>query len=408
MMKTIQIILIISILGAFASFGQENTWNKKSSFGGLKREKAVAFSIEEFGYVGCGIDTAEQTHNDLWAYDPEADTWTQKASIPGSPRRDAVAFAASGMGYVGTGFSHDDSELGVKLKDFWKYDPILNVWEGIADYPGGGDTGLYHGTGFSLLEKGYVACGKIGSNAYISELWQYDPETDVWHEKTSFSGGERYQLTSFTIHDKAYVGFGTDHDVFRKDIHLYDPISNAWEPLPDFPGSERAKPSSFSIGNKGFIVFGTDGGYKDELWEYDVNSATWTLRAPFPGGPRTNGIAFSIGDKGYAGLGKESDGKKQSFYQYIPKGPLSVFNIEVNKLNCYPNPFTTAMQIDLKELYGKKTIQLFTLSGTLLFETTTSNSFYKLSRTDLPPGTLILAVTQQNTTKTFIKKIVVE
>lgn len=386
----------------------ENSWTKKNSFAGLKREKAIAFSINEFGYVGCGIDTAEITHNDLWQYDPNLDTWTQLASIPGSPRRDAVAFAAGGMGYVGTGFSHDDSEIGVKLKDFWAYDPDLNSWEGIADYPGGGDTGLYHATAFSIQDKGYVACGKIGSNAYISEMWQYNPELDQWTEKTPFSGGERYQLTSFVVNEKAYVGFGTDHDVYRKDLHVYDPVSNTWETLPDFPGSERAKPSGFSIGNKGFIVFGTDGGFKDELWEYNSVTHSWSIRAPFPGGPRTNGIAFSIGDKGYAGIGKESDGKKQSFYEYKPKGPLSIEEKAKIELNIYPMPIEDFCVINLNQQLNDPEIFIFNIKGELvqIHKIQTENQSIDLS--ELNPGSYILQLQDQSRQYNYSKKIIVQ
>ena len=49
---------------------QENDWDKRADFGGLKRERAVAFSIGDYGYVGTGIDTAEIVHNDLWRFDP--------------------------------------------------------------------------------------------------------------------------------------------------------------------------------------------------------------------------------------------------------------------------------------------------------------------------------------------------
>ena len=133
-----------------------NSWDKRASFGGLKREKAVAFSIDNLGYVSCGVDTAEITHNDLWSYDPSSDSWTQLASIPGSERINAIAFAIDGKGYVGTGFSLDDGDLGIKLSDFWECDPIANNWTEKANYPGGGGAGIYQATAFSIEDKGYV------------------------------------------------------------------------------------------------------------------------------------------------------------------------------------------------------------------------------------------------------------
>ena len=64
MMKIIS-LLIVTL--PFCLFGQApNSWLKKNDFAGLKRERAVAFSIGDFGYVGTGVDTVEIVHNDFW------------------------------------------------------------------------------------------------------------------------------------------------------------------------------------------------------------------------------------------------------------------------------------------------------------------------------------------------------
>jgi len=384
-----------------------NTWTKKASFGGLKREKAVSFSVGEYGYIGCGVDTAEATHNDLWQYNPELDTWTQMASIPGSERRNAVAFAVDGKAYVGTGFSHDDGTVGVKLKDFWEYDPTGNSWTAKADYPGGGDTGIYSATAFSALGKGYVACGKIGSDAYIPEMWEYNPITDSWVERTPFPGGDRYQLVSFSLENKGYVGLGTDHDVFRKDFYEYDPSTNTWEILDDFPGTERAKGSAFSIGIKGFVIFGTDGGHKDELWEYNYYSQSWTIRAPFPGGGRSYGAAFAIGNKGYAGIGKESDGKKSSFYEYAPTGPLGINEQESIKFGLYPNPVTETANLVLPEKLDQGIYTVTNLDGKIVMQEAFNSSSFQVSRNNLPAGYYQLTISDHNQIPVGVKKIVI-
>lgn len=391
-----QISLIILVLSSGILFSQVgNSWNKRASFGGLKREKAVAFSIGDLGYVACGVDTAEFTHNDLWSYDPSADTWTQLASIPASERRNAIAFAINGKGYVGTGFSLDDGDLGTKLKDFWEYNPLVNNWTEKAHYPGGGDTGIYQASAFAVLDKGYVVGGKIGSDAYIPEMWQYDPATDNWMARTNFPGGDRYQLVSFSLENRAIVGLGTDHDVMRKDLHEYNPVTNTWEDLPNFPGTERTQCSSFSIGTNGYIIFGSDGGLKDELWEYNYYSGSWIMRAPFPGGGRISGIAFSIGDKGYAGLGKEISGKKQSFYEYTPAGPLSVDELNPLSWSIYPNPIESQATIQLPAGMNSGYLKLFTISGQEIYNLTITNPTFTLDCSDLSPGTFIVVLVDE-------------
>ena len=355
-------------------------------FGGLKREKAVAFSINNYGYVSCGVDTAENVQNDLWQYNPTLDIWTQMASIPAPARKNAISFVINEKGYVGTGFDHDETLLGSKLKDFWEYNPLDNSWTEKAHYPGGGDTGIYQATGFSIEDKGYISCGKIGSDAYISETWGYNPSTDNWTERTPFPGGDRYQLISFVLEGKAFVGLGTDHDVFRKDLWEYDPITNTWESKPDFPGSERAQASTFALGTKAFIVFGTDGGLKDELWEYSYHMQSWSIRAPFPGGGRKSAVAFNIGDKGYVGLGKEIDGKKQSFYEYTPTGPLSITE-ESLVVSIYPNPIKKIAQVELPASIKQGEFIILSVDGKIIQHQTIQSNLFKIDVTNIVSGT---------------------
>ena len=116
-MKKIVLALFIGIIGT--SFGQiENTWTKMSDFSGLKRERAVAFSIGDYGYIGTGIDTAEVVYNDLWKYDATLDAWSQVASLPGSVRRNAIAFSINDKGYIGTGINSSQANAHCSVNGF--------------------------------------------------------------------------------------------------------------------------------------------------------------------------------------------------------------------------------------------------------------------------------------------------
>ena len=188
-------LLILSIC-SLANAQTSNTWTKKSDFSGLKRSRAVAFSINDIGYVGTGVDTAEIVHNDFWQYDPTLDTWAQVADLPASVRRNAVGFAINNKGYVGTGMDMAEASMSgsTTLNDFWEYDPALNAWTQKANYPGGFGFGVYFATAFVSGSKGYVCCGKLGPNDYINQLWEYKPAIDQWAQLPGFPGGVRYQL----------------------------------------------------------------------------------------------------------------------------------------------------------------------------------------------------------------------
>lgn len=353
-MKKSFVVSIILLVSGF-SFAQQNTWTKKLKFGGEKRTRAIAFSVGEYGYVGTGEDTAEMTHNDLWRYDPLTDIWTQQANMPGSTRRNATAVTIIDKGYVGLGADSSVASSGIILDDWWEYNPTSNSWIQKANYPGGfdylnnpGSQGVYFATAFEAGGKGYVCCGKMGPDHYGADLWQYDPLLDQWTRMADFPGLDRFQLASFSVDGKGYVGMGEDHDLYRKDWWEYDPLTDTWTQKANLPGVERGGASTFTLGQRGFVVYGSDGGYKNELWEYNPFTNSWSIRANCPGGERKNGIAFSIGNRGYAGLGKGPNGKKRNFYEYAPLEPVSIheFNIEVS---IYPNPTSDVLKIDLSD-----------------------------------------------------------
>lgn len=363
----------LRMLGCFifvtlGSYAQENAWVKMSNFLGGKRERAVAFSIGGFGYVGTGTDTAEIVHKDFWRYDPSIDAWTQIAELPGVARRDAVAFTLEQKGYVGTGMSDHISANGFLLKDFWVYDPMLNQWDSIAAFPGNQMGGVYFSTGFSVNEKGYVCGGKTGNSTYSSELWEYKPSVNSWIQRAPFPTGIRYMLSSFAIGNYAYVGFGATQDVYKKDLFQYNPGNDTWIPMPDLPGNVRGGACTFVLQDKGYVCGGYDGGLLDDLWEFDPIEQSWSIKAYFGGSERKNAVAFSI-DNSFAmvGLGKGYSGKKESVYRYFPSSYLSTSNLDPSLFNLFPNP--TNSTINLKGPFEELSkIQCIDANGKVVFE----------------------------------------
>lgn len=339
-----------------------NSWVKKADFGGLKRERAVAFTANGFGYVGTGVDTAEIVHNDFWKYDASNDTWAQVADMPGIVRRDAVAFAINEIGYVTTGINAvTSSEIGAnKLADTWRYDPVLNSWTAAADFPGNGGQGIYFAAAFVVEGKGYVVGGKQGPNNYSSQTYRYDPTLDQWAIVAPFPGGVRYQLSAFAVDNKGYAGLGTDQDMYRYDWWEYKPSTNTWAQRADLPASSRSNAATFTIGSRGFVCTGSNGGVLGDLWEYNPFSNSWSVRATYGGTARKSAIAFVIGTSAYVGTGKGESGKKASMHQYYPMSTLGIDEMAF-EVNVYPNP--TSEKVFVKSDASIETLQLFDLNG---------------------------------------------
>lgn len=386
-MKTIFLIPFLLIL-CHSSWSQtENYWVQKANFGGMKRERAVSFTALGFGFVATGIDTNEVVKNDLWSYDPVQDTWTQKANMPGVPRRNAVAFSINDKGYVGCGYSQAESILGVELADFWEYNPATNTWTQKASYP----YAHYFSTGFSIGNKGYVCGGKRGPNWYVSDLYEYDPSLDSWTAKASFPGGVRYQLSSFVINNSGYVGLGTDQDMYRKDFWEYKPSLDQWSQKADLPGSERASSHTFAIGNRGFVCTGTNGGVLDDFWEFNPFTNEWNVRATYGGSKRKGGIGFAIDGRGYVGTGKGNNGKKETFYQYIPGSWVGLEENEAVAIHIYPNPASSSIQlyspehtlsrIDICNAQGQ-TVASYQSSGQLDISQLSPGMYYVMAKND--------------------------
>ena len=394
-----QLLILFTVFLSSISFGQENTWEKKADFAGLKRMRAVGIAIGDYGYVGTGIDTAEQTHNDWWQYDPVLDSWTQVADVPGPLRRSAIAFVIDDKGYVGCGIDSAEADLGLKLFDFHEYDPIANSWTEKAPYPGGEGIGIYQAAGVAVNGKGYVACGKVGPDDYLQEFWEYTPETDSWMARPPFPGGDRHKLSAFGVEGKAYVGMGTDHDHLRKDWWAYDPSTLSWTEVASLPGTERTSASTFVIQSRAYVVFGTNGGVLDELWEYNPFSDSWNVKSSFGGSARRDGIAFTIGDTAYAGLGKGLSGKKQSFYRYYPAGPVSVEENQSDLFKIYPNPVQESSVIQFSTL-EEGNMAIYDMNGKLLYQNSFAAQTVPLAIDNLNSGTYLVSITLKNSQQT--------
>ncbi len=361
-----KIILLFTLFITTLSFA-ENTWEKTSDLGsdttgnGLKRERAVGFSIGNYGYVGTGIDTAEIVHDDFWKYDPSTNAWTQIATLPGSVRRNGTSFTIGSKGYVGLGINTVNStDVGAMiLVDFWEYDPMTNAWIQVANYPGG--SGIYFAAGFSVQDKGYVCGGKMGPNNYSDELWEFNPQTNQWSQKSNFPGGVRYQLTSFSIDNNGYVGLGTDQDLYRKDFWKYNPTTDQWNSIPDLPASARANATTFTIGQRGYVCMGTNGGLLDDLWEYNPFSNQWAVRANYGGTRRKGAVGFSINNIGYVGTGKGNSGKKASFQKYYPPAVVGIEEMQ-NVISIFPNPVQNQLNLSTSNAEISH-LEIYALSG---------------------------------------------
>lgn len=258
-------------------------WVRMSDFDGLARGEASGFTIGNKGYLIGGFNGNRNSTrmSDLWVYDMDMDAWTQLADCPGSARSGATAFAIEDKGYLGTGYNYTNESGETYLNDFWEYDPASNVWTQKADFPG---SARYDVVSFSVDGKGYIGAGYDGN--YLKDFYSYDPQSNIWTQMRDITDTSdddyddeyvsiiRAHANTFVIDNVAYLTCGENGSLMSYTWKYY-PDTDLWEEVHSFKGSARTQAVSFSNGEKGFVATGKSGtSYFDDIWilrpyEYD-------------------------------------------------------------------------------------------------------------------------------------------
>ncbi len=271
---------------------------------GPARSEAVSFVISNFAYVGTGWDGLNTRYNDFWKYDPVGNVWSQITSMPaGTARSSAVAFAANNKGYVGTGYDGFNY-----LNDFYELDLTSNTWTKKADFTG---SPRYEAVAFGIADQGYVGTGFDGSNA-LKDFYQYDPTKDTWTD-IGFSGNKRYGAVTFVNNNIAYLVTGVNSGTMQTDFWKFDPSSTSakWTELrhinnyssdaydDGYTTIARWNASAFIIGNYAYISTGENIVPYTYTWQYTFPNAqgtgdVWNEKTPFEGPPTTGAVGFSL------------------------------------------------------------------------------------------------------------------
>lgn len=247
-----------------------NSWTQRADCPGVERNSAVGFEAAGKGYYGTGYNDNDEYLKDFWEYNPSTNTWAEvTAEFPGSARHSAIAFGLNDKGYVGTGY--DDNYL----KDFYCYDPSTNQWTQVLGY---GGAKRYGGSVFTIGNSAYVLCGS-NSQGYVKDLWVFNADNNSWTEKRKIadvsddSYDNDYVIVrsfgvAFSIGDRGYVTTGTSGSLLNTTWE-YDPNRDLWEEKTNFEGLSRQQAVSFTINGRGFVATGTSSSNRyDDLWEF--------------------------------------------------------------------------------------------------------------------------------------------
>ena len=199
----------------------DNSWTKIEDFPGEARRDAVAFTLDNYGYVGTGRADKALLFKDFYCFDPETETWnTEELGFKGDQRYGASAFVVNGAAYVclgakGSGYAQDVIKCtplgGGKVA--WDNMQALTDKPGVKqdkDYdriPRAFAVSFISNKGNDGESYAYIATG-TGNNP--STVWKYNHKKDQWHQMEDLapSAGNVVGAVSFVADGYGYYTTG--------------------------------------------------------------------------------------------------------------------------------------------------------------------------------------------------------
>ena len=386
-MKTLKTTIALCAILLATLANAQGVWTPKANISLMgMREGAVTWSIGTKGYV-CGGSFGSYP-NDLWEYDPTLDTWTQMANFPAPGRSLAAGFVIGTKGYMGTGNSIVGGNH--NTNDFFEWDQTNNTWAVKASFP----NSPWGAVGFSVGTKGYMGTGTSGTNASSVEFYEYTPSSDSWAPIANFGGGLRAEATAFNIGSKGYVATGFDgSSSLKKDLWEYDPAFGTWTQKANFGGTPRHQCASFVAGGMGFVGLGQN---TQDFWEYDPTLDSWTQIANFGGTGRNRSRGFGIGNFGYVGTGSDGTITATDFWQWGPGSTVGINeSVSDTEILLSPNPTSAEFQVLNLKLKVQQ-VKLYNVIGKLVFQTEINFQQSTIDIHQLPPGIYFVELKTEN------------
>lgn len=284
------------------------------------RTAATAFVVGDAAYIVGGRTLSsdackwhpEGYPKNMWRYDAAADAWTDLGEVPFGQRVHAAAQVVGDRVYVGLGFSGGIYNTSNYRRDWWCYTPATHTWQQLDSFPNDytDACAIYH------IDGKIYACHGFGTYGYSRQIAQYDIASNKW---TLYA--DNYKRAPSVIGpigaqvgDRFFLGSGWNADKLNiRQWYEFDPATDVWHERGKLP-SGRVFAATLASGKSIFVLGGrrfggslTTGKIYDDVLEYSTETDKWLLRGHLPNGARENAVAFTVGDKHFVGLGNDAD-----------------------------------------------------------------------------------------------------
>ena len=396
-MKKLTTLFLLYFITNFAHANY--SWQQLTPLPSTGRVGVAGFSLGNKLYYGNGDYNASIQYNDIWQFDPATNSWSQMASLPGSLTRvSACAFSVNGFGYMGLGWNRFANA--VALFDFYKYDPSLNSWTAIAQYPG---TSVFNASSFVIGNMAYVGLGGSGNTS----MYKYDPMNDVWTSIANYPGSSGQSSVAFSVNGYGYVFGGWDGSSAVNELWSYNPSGNSWSQKTSAPIS-GISPTAFVIDGYAFVgagALGNQGGQVD-FYQYYPTIDAWSNAPAFPGLPLAGFRGTVIGNTAYAFGGGDPNINFYNNQLWKFENASSIAEPSESPINVFYNAFNHSLEIRSLDNKNIK-LNLFAMTGQKIIndEIVASTSMVSLSSFNLKPGYYLYSILDKNNSLLSSSKI---
>jgi N-acetylneuraminic acid mutarotase len=391
--------LIVSLLFMFGiSFGQ--SWNKLQDFPGVARDDGATFTIGNKVYGGTGLQVGWTCANDFYVFDLTTETWGVIAPLPLiASRQYAVGFSILEKGYVFGGVN----DSGNLLNDLWEYNPTTNSWQQKSSMPSIGRSGSL---AFVINNIVYIVGGRTATQNAIPETWMYNPSTNSWTQLTNLPINGTWRGVAFANNSKGYVGLGKNNlDQYHKLFYEYTPSTNMWSPVLGYSHIGRAYTGFAQIGNFGYLFGGADSlGFIDNSFEkIDLTNFSTLVLNSFTSISRKGCMAFVGNSSFYITTGVSSTARFNETWK--ASNVVSINDFEKDEtVSVFPNPTANNFTVTLKNT-KLKFVKMYNFLGQEVLFVESNNPEVNIS-TSLEAGVYSLHICTENN-KNLIRKLII-
>ncbi|MDP8204741.1 MAG: kelch repeat-containing protein, partial [Candidatus Tenebribacter mawsonii] len=142
--------------------------------------------------------------------------------------------------------------------------------------------------------------GDQSSRNLINEFWAYNKDNSEWEKDELDNPPPRKNHAAVENNSKMTVLFGEGSSALLSDIWQYDPQTNTWEELTSGGASiptARKSHSATSIGDDIYVCGGMDsnGSGLSDFWKYNPTTGIWSQVAEHPGACAGHGAFYHNG-----------------------------------------------------------------------------------------------------------------